>query len=68
MMASRSFAKNDVAKGSLPGWCNTNKSAIAREVARKVDANKHILEAAQEDQPVLLVELDQLVKSQNRGS
>ena len=68
MMASRSFAKHDVAKGSLPGSCTTNKSAIAREVARKIDANKHILEAAREDQSVLLVELDQLVKSQNLSS
>lgn len=69
MRTSRSFAKNDVANGSLPGWCTTNKSAIAGEVARKVvDANKHILEAAREDQSALLLELDRLVKSQNLSS
>ena len=58
---SRSFVRNDVASGSRPGWCSTNRDAIARDVAARVgDTGRHLALAAGEDRPVLDAELDRL--------
>lgn len=61
VMASRSFVRNDVATGSHPGWCNTNRAAITRVATAHVgDTDRHIAVAAQEDRPLLHAELDQM--------
>ena len=60
-VASRSFDTEGVAKGSRAGWCKTNRSAIAQEVAGRLrDADRHLARAAHQDRPVLLSEVDRI--------
>ncbi|WP_428968957.1 hypothetical protein ACQR50_15295 [Sphingomonas sp. Xoc002] len=57
----RSAAQDRVIKGSRPGWCSTNRNAIAQEVARRHDAVRDRLQAvAQEDHGLLRAEMDRL--------
>jgi hypothetical protein len=61
MMMSRQFVRENIASGSRVGWCRTNKTAIAKEVAaRTPNLDRHMNEVAQEDRSVLLAELDRL--------
>lgn len=58
---SRSAARDGVIEGSRPGWCSTQRAAIAREVAQRQDAVRdHVQAVAQEDHPTLRAEMDRL--------
>lgn len=47
--------------GSRPGWCASNRTAIAREVARRGDELRtHMLAAAEGDHGALAAELERL--------
>ncbi|MET4897510.1 hypothetical protein RN629_10155 [Sphingomonadaceae bacterium jetA1] len=60
-MLTRSAARDGVIEGSRPGWCSTNRSAIAQEVARRHDAVRdHLQAVAQEDHAILRAEMDRL--------
>jgi hypothetical protein len=60
-MASRTFTHSNVASGNRPGWCSTNRTAIAADVAARVgDAHQHLASAAREDQMALKAELERL--------
>jgi hypothetical protein len=57
----RSAAQDRVIEGSRPGWCSTNRSAIAQDVARRHDAVRdHLQAVAQEDHGLLRAEMDRL--------
>lgn len=57
----RSAAQDRVIEGSRPGWCSTNRSAIAQDVARHHDAVRdHLQAVAQEDHGLLRAEMDRL--------
>ncbi|WP_156361218.1 hypothetical protein [Sphingomonas sp. Leaf257] len=57
----RSAAQDRVIEGSRPGWCSTNRNAIAQEVARRHDAVRdHLQAVAQEDHGLLRAEIDRL--------
>ena len=57
----RSAARDGVIEGSRPGWCGTNRDAIAKEVAQRRDAlHEHLQAVAQEDHPMLRAEIDRL--------
>ena len=67
-MASRNFTRNDIASGSRPGWCRTNRAVIARDVAARIgDVERHVALAAQDDTPALQAELDRLIEQRNAG-
>jgi hypothetical protein len=58
---SRSFERANVIEGSRPGWCDSHRSAIAQEIARRHgELRDHLVATAQEDHAVLRAELDQL--------
>jgi hypothetical protein len=60
-MMTRTIARDGIASGSRAGWCGTQRSAIAKEVAARVqDLNRHIVAVAREDHDVLRAELDRL--------
>jgi hypothetical protein len=55
---ARGIDRQGVVEGSRPGWCGTNREAIAREVARRADEiQTHLAAVAQEDETVLKAEL-----------
>lgn len=57
----RSAARDGVIAGSRPGWCTTQRAAIAQEVAARRDAvQDHLQAVAQEDHGLLRSELDRL--------
>lgn len=57
----RSAARDGVIEGSRPGWCSTNRAAIASEVAARRDAvHDHLQAVAQEDHGLLRAEMDRL--------
>ena len=67
-MMSRQFVRESVASGSRVGWCGTNRTAIAREVAARTrNLDRHMMEVAQEDRDVLHSELDRLHGSARVG-
>ncbi|KQM56893.1 MULTISPECIES: hypothetical protein [unclassified Sphingomonas] len=58
---ARSFTQDRVAEGSRPGWCSTQKAAIARDVAGRKEAfQARLIRLAQEDHPVLHAEIDRM--------
>ncbi len=60
-VASRSFTRENVASGSRPGLCSSNRAAIDREVIAQLgDASDHVALAAQDDHSVLHQELEHL--------
>lgn len=55
----RNIVRDNVVSGSRPGWCDTHRASIAREVAAKMqDMNGHVVAVAAEDHEVLRAELD----------
>jgi len=58
---SRRLSRDDVATGQRPGWCGTQRAAIAQEVAARVEAmDRHLVAVAREDHDTLRAELDRL--------
>lgn len=58
---ARSFTHDNVAEGSRPGWCSTQKTSIAREVASlDTKIRARLIEVAQDDHPVLRAEIDRM--------
>lgn len=58
---ARNMVREGVVSGSRPGWCDTQRKAIAREVATQIkNVNRHVAVLAQEDHDVLRAELDRL--------
>lgn len=56
-----SLRRDSVAKGSRPGWCATQRDAIAKEVAGRTDAMRgQLVEVAREDHGALTETLDRL--------
>ena len=56
---SRSFVREGVLTGSRPGWCDTHRSAIDREVAGRMDdLHGHVRAMAAEDHELLRGEID----------
>ena len=61
VVMTRAFTSDAVVKGSRPGWCSTNKTAIAQDVAMRTDdIQRHLLAAAEKDHPVLTAEVERL--------
>lgn len=57
----RALRREAAAEGSRPGWCSTQRAAIAREVAGRTRALQGELAAlAEEDRDVLAAEIDRL--------
>lgn len=55
---ARGIDRQGVVEGSRPGWCGTNRDAIAQDVARRADEIRtHMVAVAQEDETVLKAEL-----------
>lgn len=64
----RSFAERPAIEGRRPGWCDTHRAAIAREVAqRSGELRDHLVSLAAEDRTVLTAELDRLHGSNRTG-
>ena len=64
----RSAAQDRVIEGSRPGWCSTNRAAIAQEVAQRQDAVRdHLQAVAQEDHGLLRAEMDRLYAETRAG-
>ncbi|WP_294199812.1 hypothetical protein [uncultured Sphingomonas sp.] len=64
----RSAARDGVIEGSRPGWCTTQRAAIAQEVAARRDAvQEHLQAVAQEDHGLLRSELDRLHSETRTG-
>jgi hypothetical protein len=60
-MLSRTFDRKSVIEGSRPGWCDTHRSAIREEVARRTDElHEHLVALAHEDHGVLRAEIDRM--------
>ena len=60
-MLSRTFDRKSVIEGSRPGWCDTHRSAIREEVARRTDElYEHLVALAKEDHGALRAELDRM--------
>ncbi len=58
---ARSFAHDNALEGSRPGWCSTQRTQIAREVAGRSDELRaHFVRLAQDDHSVLHGEIDRL--------
>jgi len=60
-MMTRNMVREGVVSGSRPGWCDTQRKAIAQDVATQLkNLDRHVVVLAQEDQDVLRAELDRL--------
>ncbi|WP_233150928.1 hypothetical protein [Sphingomonas mollis] len=58
---ARSISRDAAIKGSRPGWCEGQRTAISRDVAARMDeVHGHMMAVAREDHPVLHAELDRL--------
>ncbi|TCP33361.1 hypothetical protein [Sphingomonas sp. BK235] len=56
---ARTVSAEQPLTGSRPGWCATQKDAIARDVAARSDTvREHLLAVAARDQDALVAELD----------
>ncbi|WP_294318972.1 hypothetical protein [uncultured Sphingomonas sp.] len=65
---ARSFIQDRIVEGSRPGWCSTQKTAIADEVARRSDMlQARLVQLAQEDHPVLHAEIDRMHGTMQAG-
>lgn len=59
--ATRSFGRDAVFAGTRPGWCETSRAAIARDVAARADeVHGHLRALAREDHAPLRADLDRL--------
>ena len=59
--ATRSFGRDAVLAGTRPGWCETSRAAIARDVAARADeVHGHLRALAREDHAPLRADLDRL--------
>lgn len=57
----RALREERVASGSRPGWCTTNRAAIAKDVARATEDMRGAVQAlARQDTETLRAELDQI--------
>lgn len=64
----RMIAREAVIQGHRPGWCDTHRASIAREVAERApELRPHLVSVAQEDQSVLLEEIERLHHQQREG-
>lgn len=60
-VVARNMVREGVLSGSRPGWCDTQRKAIARDVATQLkNLDRHVAVVAQEDHDVLRAELDRL--------
>lgn len=67
-VAARTFSQDRIASGSRNGWCKSNNTAIARDVAARIgDAGRHVAVAADQDRATLHAELDRLTASSSTG-
>lgn len=59
LQAKRSMSRNDVLKGTAPGWCSERGSGIDRMVeARSDDLRSAMMAMVAQDRDVILVEAD----------
>ena len=59
VMMTRNYVTKDVAKGQKPGWCNTQRDAIAKEVAARVKDTEVVKQQlAREDVDRLQAEIE----------
>jgi hypothetical protein len=59
LQAKRSMSRNDVLKGTAPGWCSERGSGIDRMVeARRDDLRSAMMAMVAQDRDVILVEAD----------
>lgn len=66
LRSQRSMSRDDVAKGSKPGWCETNTKAIDKLVeARKESFRTAMLALVEQDRSAILAEADS-ARSGNR--
>ncbi|QNE31931.1 hypothetical protein F1C10_08275 [Sphingomonas sp. NBWT7] len=57
----RAIASETPISGTRPGWCDTQRGAIAQEVAmRSSEMREHLLAVAAEDRGALALELDRV--------
>jgi hypothetical protein len=65
---TRSISRDNVAEGSRPGWCETHRASIAREVALRTDrVREEMMAVAEEDHSVLRAELDRAHQDRQAG-
>ena len=58
-VVARTISAEAPLTGSRPGWCDTQRDAIARDVAARSGAVRdHLLAVAERDQDALVAELD----------
>ncbi len=56
---TRSIETKSVIAGRRPGWCATQRAAIAQEVAQRTEEFRdHLIQVAQEDHSTLRAEID----------
>lgn len=65
---TRQIESEPVVSGTRSGWCVTNRTAIAKDVAKRTaDMQDHLIDLAREDHEALRGELDRIHGPQRAG-